>query len=95
VYCIFFRDPFKNNDFESGIEQLEHIRSRILEKEMISPDPASVPYINKPIPMEKTPCSLETADQQLFRSVMATRGDITELLLAESSDRCWEETDCR
>jgi hypothetical protein len=93
--CIFFRHRYEPNDLGSGIKKFEHIRSRILEKERISPDLISLPYYYEPILFEKSHCSLETADRQLFCSVMATRGDMSDLLLAESSDRCSEETNCR
>jgi hypothetical protein len=93
--CIFFRHRSKPDVLGSGIKRLEHIRSRILEKERISADLLGVSYFYKPIPLEKDRCSLGTADRQLFRSVIATREDMSELLLDESSDKCCEETDCR
>jgi len=92
---IFFRHRCEPNDVGSGIEKLEQIRSRILEKGRISPDLKSLPYCYEPIPLEKGHRSLETADRQLFSSVKATGRDMSELLLAESSDRCCEDTDCR
>jgi hypothetical protein len=93
--CIFFRYRSKPDNLDSGIARFEHIQSRILEKEKISPDLVSASNFYEPIPLEKDRCSLETADRLLFISVMATRGDMSELLLAESSDSCYEETDCR
>jgi hypothetical protein len=92
---IFLKNPYGSGDTESGIEELERFHTFILQKDepksVFSPPPSQY----EPMLEDRNRCSLDSADIQLFRSIVATRLEIRELLVVENSEISPEETECR
>jgi hypothetical protein len=91
---LFFRNPYAAGELESGIKQLERFHPLILRKDAVKPVFSVLPCECKPMLADQDCRSIDSADNQLLRSIMAARSDIRELLVFENSKIFPEETEC-
>jgi hypothetical protein len=90
-----FRNPYDTRDLEVGIEQLDQYRPRILRNDGVKPLFSFQPSHFKPVTADQDRFSLGPADRQFIGIFKATRSEIREMLLADNSELCPEETECR